>query len=170
MARARDVLEKILDAIELLLKWGVAWGLGLLLLGTAFLLIGLQLDATGARSASHIVIALMLVVYVVGTLLALADLALRVRAGGSIFLAMQRSWDQASQTSAARAMAPLAQTVTRLGAAMRSLSMSLLGLGVRLLGGLLLAVVIGFLLYGAFGLLSTAPWWAIVIIILLIAK
>lgn len=170
MLSTRNVVEKTLDAIELFVNWAVAWAVALIILGSPLLILGLQSDAVGAQTVSRFFLASMLVVYGVGALLALADLALRARSKGNIFVVMRTAWRHASTSRAANAMSPLATAGRQLAATLRALMSTLLSLGLRLLGGLLLAVIGGFVIYLVFGLLGTAPWWAVVIIVLLLIK
>lgn len=166
----REAIENTLDAIEILVKWAVTWVAAVILLGSPLLILGLQLDAVGAQKASVVFVSLLLAIYGVGTLLALIDLALRARSKENIFVLMRKAWNHASHSRAAKAMSPVVAAGHQFAVTLGSFIFGLLSLGLRLLVGLILAVIVGFALYWAFGLLGTAPWWAIVIIVLLIFK
>lgn len=170
MYSPRIILTKILDTVELLVRWATVWAVALIVLGSPLMIIGLQLDATGAHSASRFLLFAMIVVCGLGIVLALADLALRVRTQENIFLVMQTAWNRASKSRTVQAMSPILEASQRFMTTVRALVSSLLSLGFRLLGGILLAAIIGFVIYQLSGLLSMAPWWAIVIIALLLVK
>ena len=170
MLTVREAIENTLDAIELLVRWAVTWTVALIILGTPLLVLGLNADARGNQQTSGFFLGLMITVYGLGALLALSDLALRARSKTSIFVVMRNAWRQAATSRVAVAVSPVVAAGHRIAVTVGKLIANLLSLGVWMLAGLILAVIVGIALYGFVGLLGTAPWWAIVIIVLLIFK
>lgn len=170
MLTIRQTIENTLDAIELLVKWAVTWIVVLIILGSPLLILGLESDAIGAQKTSKAFLGLMMAAYGVGILMALLDLVFRARSKENIFVLMHKAWSYASDSRAAKAMSPLVAASHQFTVALSNFTKRLLSLGLRLLVGLILAVIAGFALYDFFGLLGAAPWWAIVIIFLLIFK
>ena len=67
-------------------------------------------------------------------------------------------------------MSPVARVVAQGMAAAKAILLSALSLGFRALGYIVIAVIGSIIVYWFFGLLGTAPWWAVVIIVLLLVK
>lgn len=121
MYSPRIILTKILDTVELLVRWATVWAVALIILGSPLMIIGLQLDAIGAQSASRFFLFAMIVVYGLGIVLALADLALRVRTQENIFLVMQTAWNRASKSRTIQAMSPILEAGQRFMTIVRAL-------------------------------------------------
>ncbi len=170
MLKVPALVEQVLDAIQLLVEWAAAWIVGLVVVSSPFLILGLQLDAAGYRTASLAFVIAMSAVYCIGLLLAFVDLALRVKRNESIFEVLRRAWSKAVTSRTATTLSPVARLIRQFVYSSKEVLSSILSLGLRTVGLLLLAIIGGVVIYSVFGLLSTVPWWAIVIIVLLVAK
>ena len=84
MSAIAKFVERILEAILPLVIWATA----LLILGSPLTILALKADALGAEGLSRFFLFSMLIFYCVGTMLAFADLTLRLRSQGDIFSAI----------------------------------------------------------------------------------
>jgi hypothetical protein len=163
-------IDRVLDGVEFLVKWAAGWAVGLIVLVTPFMIFGLQLDALGYRTASLVFLGAEAILLCIGLLLALTDFALRVKRNESVIILLRRALSNAATSRTAAALSPVAKVLHHFLTMFKALLSSILILGMRTVGILLLAIVGGFGIYSVFGLLGTAPWWAIVIIVLLVVN
>ena len=170
MSKLSTALENTLDFVQLLVQWATGWIVGLIVVASPLLIFALQADAIGATTTSAAFMVVMLATYAAGVALALADLALRLRNKDNVFVAVRRAWTQIASSPAGRAMSPVARVVAQGMAAAKAILLSALSLGFRALGYIVIAVIGSIIVYWFFGLLGTAPWWAVVIIVLLLVK
>ena len=170
MSKLSTALENTLDFVQLLVQWATGWIVGLIVVASPLLIFALQSDAIGATTTSAAFMVVMLATYAAGVALALADLALRLRNKDNVFVAVRRAWTQIASSPAGRAMSPVAMVVAQGMAAAKAILLSALSLGFRALGYIVIAVIGSIIVYWFFGLLGTAPWWAVVIIVLLLVK
>lgn len=177
MRQTQIVVEKTLDAVGLFVNWAAAWAAAIGILCGLILVFALQLDVAGAKFVSGLLIFSLVPVLFAVAIIALADLTLRVRQNDNIFTVLRRSWIHAPsfvplnkyRSRIEKIILPFEIACEKFAATVRALLVSLWSLGRWVLGALIL-VVVGLVVYWAYGLFATAPWWAIVIIFLLASR
>lgn len=169
MTKFRATVEKMLDAVELFINWAVTWTLIFIFAFIPSVILSPLIEIAG-RNFPWFVAGIFILVLCVGVLLALIDLVLRAKNREGIFKIISRAWKLASTSRAVIAMSPIARLWQAAIVALEELLLKILSLGFKVIFGLVLAIICGIFIHILFGLFGSAPWWAIVIIFLLLIR
>jgi hypothetical protein len=128
------------------------------------------LESQASHGASRIAGVLLLAFYLIAVPLALLDLGLRARTKTTVFLEVRNAWRQAAASHLGHAISPVLKALRQLTDTASALFASLVAIGLLSVLAPVLIAIVGLFLYWLSGLLGTAPWWAIVIIVLLLRR